>query len=68
MTTTTGYERYSPGDLLPDVSDGVTRRYAMVGDTYLTPTEIGVRADALWAGGYAIGKPAGSPRSSPGCD
>jgi hypothetical protein len=37
----------NPGDRI-DHGDRITR-YAMVGDTYMTSTQVGDRADALWA-------------------
>lgn len=47
---------YSPGDTLPDQSDGIVRRYGMDGDRYLTQTEIGDRADVLWTKAQTYGK------------
>jgi hypothetical protein len=47
---------YSPGDTLPDRSDGIVRRYGMDGDRYLTAGEIGDRADVLWDKAQACGK------------
>lgn len=48
---------YSAGDFLPDLGDGTPRRrYAMDGDTYLTPSALGERADTLWAKAAAAGR------------
>lgn len=48
---------YSAGDFLPDLGDGTPRRrYAMDGDTYLTSSTLGERADVLWAKACAAGR------------